>query len=275
HEGATRSLGGFAAREPHGWRAAEVSPWRKGHAGPDLAEEGHDRSTARAPCRAAVVHRGGRARASPWRRPFGDPRGARRRGAGHPGERPSRGDRARRHVWPRRLQPAPRGLDQRTGRVPSRPVVSFSRERFRAISGSFPTGVVIIATLDDHGQPKGLTSQAYVGLSTEPPLMLVSIDRTSRTLPALQKHRAFVINFLKAGAEDVATLFASKADDKFKDLRWEPSAEAGGAPILRGLSLAYAACRATEIHEAGAPVMFLGGGGAEQAVRGATLRYHS
>src|SRR5438552_632097 len=73
HERTTRSLGGFAAREPHGRRAAEVSPWREGHAGPDLAQEGHDRSEARAHCRAAVVHRGGRAPASPWRRPFGDP----------------------------------------------------------------------------------------------------------------------------------------------------------------------------------------------------------
>ena len=106
-----------------------------------------------------------------------------------------------------------------------------SRELFRALSGSFPTGVLIIATLDERGEPKGLTTQAYMGLSTEPPLMLVAIDRTSRTLPALRKHRAFVINFLKEGAEDVATLFASKSDEKFKNLRWEPAKDAGGAPM--------------------------------------------
>jgi len=152
--------------------------------------------------------------------------------------------------------------------------VPVSRELFRAVSSSFPTGVVIIATLDDRGEPKGLTSQAYLGLSTEPPLMLVSIDRTSRTLPALQKHRAFVINFLRAGAEDVATLFASKADDKFKDLRWEPSPEAGGAPILRGLSLAYAACRVTEMHEGGDHVMFIGSVEAGEALGGTPLMYY-
>ena len=149
-----------------------------------------------------------------------------------------------------------------------------SRELFRAISSSFPTGVVIIATLDDHGQPKGLTSQAYVGLSTEPPLMLVSIDRASRTLPALQRRRAFVINFLKAGAEDVATLFASKADDKFKDVSWDPSPEAGGAPILRGLSLAYAACRVTEIYDGGDHVMFIGSVEAGEALGGTPLMYY-
>ena len=125
-----------------------------------------------------------------------------------------------------------------------------SRELFRAISSSFPTGVVIIATLDDHGQPKGLTSQAYVGLSTEPPLMLVSIDRASRTL------------------------FASKADDKFKDVSWDPSPEAGGAPILRGLSLAYAACRVTEIYDGGDHVMFIGSVEAGEALGGTPLMYY-
>ena len=149
-----------------------------------------------------------------------------------------------------------------------------SRELFRAISSSFPTGVVIVATLDEQGEPKGLTSQAYVGLSMEPPLMLVSIDRTSRTLPALQKHRAFVINFLREGAEDVATLFASKADDKFRNLRWEPSPEAGGAPILRGLSLAYAACRVTQVHEGGDHVMFVGSVEAGETLGGTPLMYY-
>ena len=149
-----------------------------------------------------------------------------------------------------------------------------SRESFRAISSSFPTGVVVVATLDENGEPKGLTSQAYMGLSTEPPLMLVAIDRTSRTLPALKTHRAFVINFLKEGAEDVATLFASKADDKFKDIRWEPAPEAGGAPILRALSLAYAACRVTEVHDGGDHVIVISSVEAGETLGGTPLMYY-
>ena len=149
-----------------------------------------------------------------------------------------------------------------------------TRDLFRAISSSFPTGVVILATLDEHGEPKGLTSQAYIGLSTEPPLMLVSIDRTSRTLAALLKHRAFVINFLKTGAEDVATLFASKSEDKFRNLRWEPAPQAGGAPILRALSLAYAACRVTQMYEGGDHLMFVGSVEAGETFGGTPLMYY-
>jgi flavin reductase (DIM6/NTAB) family NADH-FMN oxidoreductase RutF len=149
-----------------------------------------------------------------------------------------------------------------------------SRELFRAISSSFPTGVVIVATLDDRGEPKGLTSQAYLGLSTDPLLMLVAIDRTSRTLLALQKHRAFVINFLKAGADEVATLFASKSDAKFENVRWEPAREAGGAPILRDVSLAYAVCTVSEIHDGGDHVIFVGRVEAGEVLGGTPLMYY-
>jgi flavin reductase (DIM6/NTAB) family NADH-FMN oxidoreductase RutF len=152
--------------------------------------------------------------------------------------------------------------------------VPVSRDRFRAISGSFPTGVLIVATLDERGEPKGLTTQAYMGLSTEPPLMLVAVDRTARTLPALQKRRAFVINFLKEGAHDIATLFASKSDDKFKNVRWEAAEEAGGAPILRDFSVAYAACRAAEIHEAGDHILFVASVEAGEALGGTPLMYY-
>jgi len=152
--------------------------------------------------------------------------------------------------------------------------VPVSRDLFRAISGSFPTGVLIVSTLDEHGKPKGLTTQAYMGLSTEPPLMLVAIDKTSRTLSALQKSRAFVINFLKEGAEDVATLFASKSDEKFKDLRWQPAKDVGGAPILRDISLAYAVCRATEVHEAGDHILFVASVEAGEVLGGTPLMYY-
>jgi flavin reductase (DIM6/NTAB) family NADH-FMN oxidoreductase RutF len=152
--------------------------------------------------------------------------------------------------------------------------VPVSPALYRALSSSFPTGVLIVTALDERGEPKGLTTQAYMGLSTEPPLVLVSIDKTSRTLPTLQKRRAFVINFLKTGSEDLATLFASKSDDKFKGLRWEPAGEAEGAPILRGASLAYAACKVTEIHEAGDHILFVASVEAGETLGGRPLMYY-
>ena len=125
------------------------------------------------------------------------------------------------------------------------------RERYRALAGSFPTGVTIVTTLDGAGAPRGLTTQSFVGLSTEPPLLIVAIDKSSRTLPFLREHRAFVVNFLKVGGEQVATRFASKADDKFAGVPWRPAPAAKGAPILHECAIAYAECIMTREVEAG------------------------
>ncbi|HUQ17380.1 MAG TPA: flavin reductase family protein [Candidatus Saccharimonadales bacterium] len=148
------------------------------------------------------------------------------------------------------------------------------RELYRAIAGAFPTGVTVVTTLDPDGRPRGLTSQAFIALSTEPPLMLVSVDRASRTLAALKETRSFVINFLKSGAEEVSTLFASKSDDKFKDLPWVPSGLANGAPILRDHIVAFAECLVEEVHEVGDHFMFIGRVIGGQSSDGVPLMYY-
>lgn len=122
---------------------------------------------------------------------------------------------------------------------------------YRAIAGSFPTGVVVVTVRAPDGTPKGLTTQTFVGLSLDPPLVLVALAKSSRTLAALRETGAFVANVLRAGSEDVADRFATKDEDKFRGLRLESSSVARGAPILREASVAYAECVVRESVEAG------------------------
>ena len=147
------------------------------------------------------------------------------------------------------------------------------RATFREIAGAFPSGVTIVTTVDEHGTPRGLTSQAFIALSTEPPLMLVSLDRSSRTLAALRRSGWFVINFLKAGSEDLSTRFATKANDKFDGVRWTPS-DASRGPVLDGAITAFAECRVVEAIEQGDHVMFVGSVEAGQVTGGAPLLYY-
>lgn len=148
------------------------------------------------------------------------------------------------------------------------------RDRYRSLAGAFPTGVTIISTRDAGGAPRGLTTQAFIGLSTEPPLVLVAIDRSSRTLAALRASRAFVVNFLRAGAEDVATRFATKADDKFAGIAWRPSAVAAGAPILHEAAAAYAECLVEQELQAGDHVVFVARVEGGEVLEGAPLMYY-
>lgn len=148
------------------------------------------------------------------------------------------------------------------------------RDRYRLLAGSFPTGVTIVTTRGPDGSPRGLTTQSFVGLSTEPPLMLVAIDKSSRTLVILKDARAFVINFLRQGAEDVSTTFASKGDDKFAGIPWRPSSIADGAPILHESSVAYAECRIVRQHEEGDHWILIGEVEGGAVLGGVPLMYH-
>jgi flavin reductase (DIM6/NTAB) family NADH-FMN oxidoreductase RutF len=148
------------------------------------------------------------------------------------------------------------------------------RDRYRALAGSFPTGVTIVTALDASGAPRGLTTQSFVGLSTEPPLVIVALDKTSRTLPIIRAHRSFVVNFLKHGAEDVATLFASKSDDKFSAVKWKPSAAANGSPILHESAVAYAECAIDREVEAGDHWILIGSVEGGDVLDGTPLLYY-
>jgi flavin reductase (DIM6/NTAB) family NADH-FMN oxidoreductase RutF len=135
--------------------------------------------------------------------------------------------------------------------------MAVDRDTFRRLMSAFPTGVTVITTLDRADEPKGLTLQAFVAISSEPPLLLVSLDASSRTVAPLREHGAFVVNFLSEGREALSNRFASKDEDKFSGISWRTSDVAKRAPILFGDVVAYAECVITQEIPAGDHLLFL------------------
>jgi flavin reductase (DIM6/NTAB) family NADH-FMN oxidoreductase RutF len=130
------------------------------------------------------------------------------------------------------------------------------REQFIRIMRAFPTGVAIVTTVEPDGTPRGLTTNAVTSVSAEPPILLVSVDLASRTLPALLATKRFCVNFLRDDSEELCRLFASKADDKFERVSWRPGL--GGVPILEEAAIAYAECSTLEELEIGDHVVVTG-----------------
>ena len=127
---------------------------------------------------------------------------------------------------------------------------------FRRVMASFPAGVAVVTTLDPEGRPRGLTTTALASVSLEPPLLLVCVDRASRTLPALRHARAFAVNVLGARHARLAHHFASKADDKFAELTWARGGD--GLPILQEHCVAWAECLTRQEFDAGDHVILIG-----------------
>jgi flavin reductase (DIM6/NTAB) family NADH-FMN oxidoreductase RutF len=122
---------------------------------------------------------------------------------------------------------------------------------YRDVMSTFPSGVVVLTAFGEDGQPRGLTASAFSAVSLDPPLALVSVDRTSNTLPAVRHTGGFTANILAAGRESLARRMATKLTDKFEGLSWDrPETEAGG-PILGDDVAAYAVCALRDTIEAG------------------------
>ena len=129
---------------------------------------------------------------------------------------------------------------------------------FVDVMTSFPTGVVIVTTVDRDGDPRGLTSNAIASVSVDPPMLLVCVAKTSRTLPALLERRGFLVNFIGEESAAVCGRFASKADaaEKFAESSWRPSAL--GHPHLDRDSIAFADCETEAEVEAGSHLILVG-----------------
>lgn len=136
--------------------------------------------------------------------------------------------------------------------------MAVSRETFVEVMTSFPTGVAVVTTVDGAGLPWGLTSNAVASVSADPPMLLVCVSKTSRTLPALLERRGFLVNFMGEHAAAVCDRFASKAnsEEKFATTPWRRSD--AGHPHLTADSVAYADCETAAEVEAGSHLILVG-----------------
>lgn len=124
----------------------------------------------------------------------------------------------------------------------------------RGVHRKFITGVTVVTT-DDAGTPRGLAVNAFSSISLDPPMVLVCVQRSSATHPALHRASHLGISILAAGQLDVAKVFAGKSDDKFGQVAWTPGEF--GAPLLDG------SCARLEVEigqrlEAGSHTVFTG-----------------
>ncbi|BCW69077.1 flavin reductase [Arthrobacter sp. NicSoilB8] len=101
----------------------------------------------------------------------------------------------------------------------------------KAFNRQFITGVTVVTTKEGE-TPKGLAANSYCSVSVEPPLVLVCVQKTSSTYPALFSSSHLGINILGTGQKDTVRVFASKAPDKFAELDWHEGPK--GSPLLDG-----------------------------------------
>ena len=122
--------------------------------------------------------------------------------------------------------------------------------------GCFATGVTIITTIGEDGEPIGLTANSFTSVSLDPPLVLFSLAKSSANLETFTKAGRFAVNVLHIGQQPLSNRFASREANRFEGVDWEVRFP-DGSPILAG-TLASFDCRTHACHEGGDHLMFVG-----------------
>lgn len=130
----------------------------------------------------------------------------------------------------------------------------FDSAKYRQVLGHFPTGVTVVTARSSDG-PVGMAVGSFASVSLEPPLVAFFAGLNSASWPQIEEAGAFCVNVLAADQEDLSRRFASKDDDKFTGIGWEPAGS--GSPLLQGV-LAWIDCDIESVTPAGDHVCVMG-----------------
>ena len=146
-------------------------------------------------------------------------------------------------------------------------------EGVRRAMRAWTSGVTIVTAVHDN-ERHGMTVNSFASLSLDPPLLMVALQRTTRTSGLVSRAQAFGVTVLSAGQEEISDRFAGRGDDSKDRLEGiETETLSTGAPFLKG-GLAYFDCRLQQTIEVGTSSIFIGEVIAVKQFEGRPLVYH-
>ena len=128
----------------------------------------------------------------------------------------------------------------------------FNLREFRNTLGRFATGVTVVTALAD-GEPHGMTANAFVAVSLDPPLVLVSLDNRSKINRILSRASLYGVSVLAEDQRLLSDHFAGRAAAGAQ-IRFVDRA---GTPLVDG-AVAYFVVRVVDVHLAGDHTLYVG-----------------
>jgi flavin reductase (DIM6/NTAB) family NADH-FMN oxidoreductase RutF len=104
----------------------------------------------------------------------------------------------------------------------------------RQVFGAYPTGVVAIGALRE-GEPVGFAASSFVSISLQPPMVAVSVARTSTTWPRLAQAPVVGLSVLSRGQGALCRRLASREAKRFDGVAW--TATPRGAVLVEDAAL--------------------------------------
>ena len=131
---------------------------------------------------------------------------------------------------------------------------AITERQFRDALAQFATGVTIIAAGAAQGFV-GFTANSFNSVSLDPPLIIWSLSRRSRSLAAFEGAERYAVNVLAHDQVALARRFSRPHTDRFAGVPFR--LDRAGAPLIEGCA-AWLECRHHALHPAGDHMLFIG-----------------
>lgn len=131
---------------------------------------------------------------------------------------------------------------------------AFATDQFRAVCGSFVTGVTVVTASSADGS-HGSTVNSFASLSVTPPRIIICLAKTTSTLRHVLASGRFSVNILSDEQESVARVFASRQADKLSSVAWTTGMN--GSPVLDD-AMATLECSVVEAQEQETHILIVG-----------------
>jgi 3-hydroxy-9,10-secoandrosta-1,3,5(10)-triene-9,17-dione monooxygenase reductase component len=132
---------------------------------------------------------------------------------------------------------------------------AFDNRGFRTALGAFATGVTIVTAVGADGARVGVTANSFNSVSLDPPMILWSLAKTSRSLAVFEQAAYWAVHILAADQDNLSNHFAKSGPDKFAGMDVELGV--GDVPLLRDYA-SRLQCKTAFIYEGGDHVIFVG-----------------
>jgi flavin reductase (DIM6/NTAB) family NADH-FMN oxidoreductase RutF len=115
------------------------------------------------------------------------------------------------------------------------------RIALRRTLGMFATGVTVITTRE-RDQVHGMTANAFMSVSLEPPLVLISVDRRTKMCGLLHEGSTYGVSVLCEAQSELSDRFAGRtsgAEPRFEIVHDTPLVEGALAHFVAGVTRSY------------------------------------
>jgi flavin reductase (DIM6/NTAB) family NADH-FMN oxidoreductase RutF len=127
--------------------------------------------------------------------------------------------------------------------------------QFRQLLGRFATGVTVLTSRTPQGDPIGMTASSVASVSLDPPLVLVSVDKSHEMHAALDSGTHFVLNVLSSEQEALSRRFAGEEQDRFRGVSYRQNER--GIAVIEGV-VAHIECEKHSTVPGGDHTVFIG-----------------